>query len=236
MQHLKIPPVGLLSDCSEAKDAFEYNDLEDIRLTPNRKQLARGTRAQQARSHGPASHAKAKIGHYTYLILAGLDSVKIGHSASPRGRLSELQVGCPGRLSLFQVWRLRRPKAIKLEGALHALFDWARGRGEWFSAEPAAVRSVGAMLIEGRESDAATVAAMMRTMRDLMLRRNSVKPGRTSASEREAIDREYYALRVQALRLGMAPNPGEAFLAERGALIPAYERIASEAATEGARP
>jgi hypothetical protein len=70
-----------------------------------------------------------------YLIGTGWDHVKIGRSASPTARLSELQVASPEVLRLLKSWDMDRSSAKLFERALHEAFAWAAVRGEWFRVD-----------------------------------------------------------------------------------------------------
>ncbi|MFI6530765.1 GIY-YIG nuclease family protein [Streptomyces uncialis] len=61
-----------------------------------------------------------------------LASVKIGTSASPQQRVSQLQTGLPVTLSILAVF----PGGTRLERALHEYFSAYRTRGEWFDFTP----------------------------------------------------------------------------------------------------
>lgn len=68
-----------------------------------------------------------------YFIAAG-DEMKIGHSADPLARISQLQVGCPQKLKLIHV--VHEPDLQRredLEGWLHEMFAPQHLRAEWFT-------------------------------------------------------------------------------------------------------
>lgn len=72
--------------------------------------------------------------------------IKIGFTAGePKGRLAELQTGCPGELHLLAV----RPGTAADEKALHAMFSAARVQGEWFDPAPQLARYVAGLLTSG---------------------------------------------------------------------------------------
>ncbi|QQN61489.1 GIY-YIG nuclease family protein [Bradyrhizobium diazoefficiens] len=56
------------------------------------------------------------------------DAIKIGHSRDPAKRLSNLQVGCSGRLELIGVIAAAR----EIEPIVHDQLFEGRIRGEWF--------------------------------------------------------------------------------------------------------
>jgi hypothetical protein len=60
--------------------------------------------------------------------------IKIGHAYNVESRLSNLQMGCPFRLTLLA--RCVVTDAIAIEQHLHRLFWHQRIRGEWFAASP----------------------------------------------------------------------------------------------------
>lgn len=68
-----------------------------------------------------------------YFIQMGEDGpIKIGKADDPRQRLNSLQIGCPVALTLLGVL----DGDVEREADLHAGFDDARLRGEWFSPVP----------------------------------------------------------------------------------------------------
>jgi len=68
------------------------------------------------------------------LYLVGLDEdgpIKIGHSCDPRGRLMQLQMGCPHKLIMFAVYGSGK---YPEEQWLHEKMAAFRLHGEWFNA------------------------------------------------------------------------------------------------------
>ena len=118
----------------------------------------------RARRAGPSKRRVAS--HFLYVIAGDHGFLKIGHSAAPRSRLSELQVGSATALKLVETWRCRRPAALALERAAHAAFAWARVRGEWHDVTVAEAKTVLNMLKAG-DARASVMAAMIKDMRDL---------------------------------------------------------------------
>lgn len=68
---------------------------------------------------------------FVYFLTDGVD-IKIGRSARPNSRLSDLQIGHPAKLTLLGTM----PGGTALEGALHTLFDASKIRGEWYKDSP----------------------------------------------------------------------------------------------------
>lgn len=65
------------------------------------------------------------------LATPSLEFVKIGYTKSPKNRFSNIQNGCPLKLSLWLA--IRTPIPNELEDYIHsALFDY-RSQGEWFA-------------------------------------------------------------------------------------------------------
>ena len=70
-----------------------------------------------------------------YAIKSDTSYVKVGISANPKGRLTELQVGHPGELTLEAWWVFAdEGRAPEVEAAVHGLLASKRVRGEWFNA------------------------------------------------------------------------------------------------------
>lgn len=68
-----------------------------------------------------------------YFIQAGeAGPVKIGHSARPRLRLANMQIGNPDRLRIIRLFEGGAPEEL----ALHERFAEHRIVGEWFSPAP----------------------------------------------------------------------------------------------------
>jgi hypothetical protein len=65
---------------------------------------------------------------YCYAVTNGKERIKIGWSASPERRVSELQTGSPDRLILFGF----TPGTRQDEARLHASLWRYRTKGEWF--------------------------------------------------------------------------------------------------------
>lgn len=74
-----------------------------------------------------------------YLIAEPEDGPKkIGMSENPDGRLRQLQIGNPRRLSLVKTWILpSRKSAQRLEAELHENFSPDDLEGEWFDLREA---------------------------------------------------------------------------------------------------
>jgi hypothetical protein len=87
------------------------------------------TRDRALRDIGPARKARQQV----YVIGNG-SYVKIGISANPAKRLSEMQTGSPMELRPF--WLIGTADASRLEAALHARYAAHRTRGEWYDAAP----------------------------------------------------------------------------------------------------
>jgi hypothetical protein len=64
-----------------------------------------------------------------FVQCAGGGPIKIGHSTSPDGRLTELQVGSPYVLRVVATMR----GGIEVERTLHRAFAKDRLHGEWFN-------------------------------------------------------------------------------------------------------
>lgn len=73
------------------------------------------------------------MGEQVYVV-CGAERVKIGVSANPLSRLTDLQTGSPSPLAV--VWRIACPNARALESALHERYAPHRTHGEWFEAVP----------------------------------------------------------------------------------------------------
>lgn len=153
--------------------------------------------------------------HYTYVIRSEASRVKIGHSAAPKGRLSELQVGSPHELWLTCTWKSDREGAKLLERQMHAAFSWALARGEWFQVEPLEAEAVGNLFAAGRVQDAQRLAEILRTVKrnereQQWLRRiwyNTPRKDRSvidrlARVERERLDRVTAGLCLEAAALG----------------------------------
>jgi hypothetical protein len=81
-------------------------------------------------------------GQFVYFVRCVDDLVKIGVAGDVNDRLSALQVGCPYELKLWGTLR-GGPRA---EQALHAAFAYYRFRGEWFSMDALAKRTIRGLL------------------------------------------------------------------------------------------
>ncbi|MFF8960820.1 GIY-YIG nuclease family protein [Streptomyces sp. NPDC014894] len=92
-----------------------------------------GRRAAVLHSQDAGIPAVPGVVSSVYVVGAeGLASVKIGTSASPQQRVSQLQTGLPVTLSILAVF----PGGTRLERALHEYFSAYRTRGEWFDFTP----------------------------------------------------------------------------------------------------
>lgn len=75
-----------------------------------------------------------------YFIQAGLDGpIKIGRAVDPRQRLAQLQTASPYELRLLASWDIEDGIS---ELAVHARFEDAHLRGEWFEPVPELLRFV----------------------------------------------------------------------------------------------
>lgn len=70
---------------------------------------------------------------FLYVIGSRLGPHKVGLSANPRRRLSQLQVGSPARLILKRCQPAASTNAEAVEGYAHWLLRESFVRGEWFS-------------------------------------------------------------------------------------------------------
>ena len=59
--------------------------------------------------------------------------IKIGITKSPKNRFSNLQTGCPYKISLWA--GIRTPKPKKIESFLHKKLEFCNFRGEWFKPD-----------------------------------------------------------------------------------------------------
>lgn len=78
-----------------------------------------------------ADHSEKAAWGYTYFVRRG-DAIKIGHSAIPKQRISQLQVAFPEPLEVLAII----PNTIVGEADAHAKFAHLRMSGEWFRAGP----------------------------------------------------------------------------------------------------
>lgn len=69
-----------------------------------------------------------KTGAVYFIRNTGDDTIKVGHSTDPWKRLTNLQVGCSGRLELIGVIAAAR----EIEPIVHNQLFEGRIRGEWF--------------------------------------------------------------------------------------------------------
>lgn len=114
--------------------------------------------------------------HYVYLIVSvALGVVKVGHSARPKGRLSEMQVGSAHELRLCHTWALERPAALALERQMHAALAWASERGEWFRLYPAEAACVGDLFVAGQVDEARRLAGLLREQYGLEAQRERLR-------------------------------------------------------------
>lgn len=86
---------------------------------------------------------KPKAGVY-FAHAVALQLVKIGASANPRSRLSQLRCSMPFKITTLGI--LHRVDAFDYEGRLHEQFRSFHVKGEWFSAEQALLDAVGQLL------------------------------------------------------------------------------------------
>lgn len=99
---------------------FQLNDLLTMRADLM-GELAR--HKAKFISTGARKHSHKSL----YFVLCG-DAVKIGVSADPDFRLSTLQTGAPGRLTLLAAI----PNRGEDESKYHKIFDHLRIHGEWY--------------------------------------------------------------------------------------------------------
>lgn len=71
----------------------------------------------------------------TSIYVIGTDNgpLKIGYTADPKGRLSNLQVGQPTEIKLFYEEATETAKAKVIEKLIHRTLGHKRVRGEWFN-------------------------------------------------------------------------------------------------------
>lgn len=112
------------------------------------------------------TNPKNRSGHYAYVVSSYGGNVKIGHSSTPRKRLSALQNGSPVELLMHKTWKLDAARAKLLERQLHTAFSWAYAHGEWFDVSPLAPEAVGDLFVAGRLEDALRLSAIIRQIRD----------------------------------------------------------------------
>lgn len=73
---------------------------------------------------------------YIYAIGCPDGPVKIGVSASPQGRLNDLQVACPYKIDLLHMRQCRnRRHAMSHERLIHKIYSDHRLIGEWFEID-----------------------------------------------------------------------------------------------------
>lgn len=108
------------------------------------------------------TNPRDRSAHYTYIIASYGGVVKIGHSATPKRRLSALQIGSPFALRIDKTWKLAKERAKLLERQMHAAFSWAYERGEWFRVSVAGASAVGDLFAAGRLHDALHLAGLIR--------------------------------------------------------------------------
>lgn len=60
--------------------------------------------------------------------------IKIGQSDDPRGRMAQMQIGCPYELKLLWVHTKNGDPYTEIE--IHRMFEHERIRGEWFHPSP----------------------------------------------------------------------------------------------------
>jgi hypothetical protein len=75
------------------------------------------------------SYAQKKI----YVILSDLGPIKIGISANPSNRCSELQIGIPFSVHVAYVSDVPNKMAMKIEKRAHAILAEYNTSGEWFN-------------------------------------------------------------------------------------------------------
>lgn len=113
------------------------------------------------------TNPKDRSAHYAYVVGSyGHGRVKIGHSRTPKKRLSALQNGSPVELHLYRTWKVSTERAKLMERQLHTAFSWAYAHGEWFDTTPMAVAAVGDLLAANRLGDALRLAELVRLIRD----------------------------------------------------------------------
>jgi hypothetical protein len=89
-----------------------------------------------------ADHAVAAWG-FTYFVKRG-NAIKIGHSAIPKQRISQLQVSFAEPLEVLAIV----PNTFVTEADAHAKFAHLRMHGEWFEAHPDLIEFILAVKIE----------------------------------------------------------------------------------------
>jgi predicted GIY-YIG superfamily endonuclease len=76
------------------------------------------------------------VSYYVYVIGREQGPVKVGISADPATRLTNIQVGCPFQLKLLYVRKLRsRAHAKHHEKSFHEVWENDHIRGEWFKLD-----------------------------------------------------------------------------------------------------
>lgn len=191
------------------------------------------------------TNPKDRTAHYTYVVGSHTGRVKIGHSGTPKRRLSTLQNGSPAELWLDKTWRLTRTRAKLLERQLHTAFSWAYAHGEWFDVSPIAVAAVGDLFASERLGDALQLAAVIQAIGEQDKRIEALdrawyfSVGRTrverSAAERAAkaalpgAKRELAAMWLEAFALGYTGQRHEREV-ERRRREAAYRALVAEAA------
>lgn len=109
----------------------------------------------------PATARKSSV----YVIEREARVVKIGRSADPVRRRSELQTASADHLTLVHHWRLTNSQAVAFESQLLGVFRWARARGEWHNEEADNVKAVGDLLLKGDAAKAAELIEALQTAR-----------------------------------------------------------------------
>jgi hypothetical protein len=200
--------------------------------------------SERVQPDGPLSGAVKRGGaHYTYLITHGGQAVKIGHSHNPKKRIADMQVGSPVHMRVFHAWRLTKERAVYLERRLHALFKAQHSHGEWYSAPAADVRSVGDVVLSGREEHADRIvwllAAAAQNERKQVFVQNfwPDKPHRATWQQKKArqrevqallpdLRREFAAIMVEAMDLGLRPRLDDLHWDKLGGALSRYRALA----------
>lgn len=78
---------------------------------------------------------------YIYAIGNNTNKTKIGISANPNKRLSQLQTGNPESLHIYYTFAINESTAHKFEKAAHHDIAHKRLKGEWFNLTPDEAKS-----------------------------------------------------------------------------------------------
>lgn len=93
---------------------------------------------------------------FVYVIHAtGTNRIKIGYSASPKDRLTQLQTGSPVPLQLLASW----PGSVERERRVHRYLSQFRQTGEWFEVPPFVGLQIYELVTKGQITNPFHVAA-----------------------------------------------------------------------------